>query len=140
MLYARTVLQKHIQWSVILQHKWNHHPCCFPTASYIISYILQCGYQRDHITSVSNSITGFQLQLFILPTCPYQMYLVVSKLPKQSFTMFIPLPPWVNFHARILSLFNIPMNSIPKTIFFSIHLQIVEVFMGKWKCAFFEDL
>jgi len=68
---------------------WKHHPCLFPTASYNISSVLQCGYQRAHSTLVSNSSTGFELQLFILPTWPYQMYLLVSKLPQQSFTMFI---------------------------------------------------
>jgi hypothetical protein len=77
---------------------WKHHPCPFPTASYISS-ILQCGYQRAHITLVSNSSTGFQLQVFFLPTCLYKMYLLAAKLPSQSFTTFIPLPSWVNFHA-----------------------------------------
>jgi hypothetical protein len=119
---------------------WKHHPCPFHITSHIISSILQCGHQGAHITLVSNSSTGFHLQLFILSTCPYQMYLLVSKFPPQSFTIFIPLPPWVNYSCQYAVTAEYTTEFYPQNNFFPIHLQIVELFMCKWKCAFLKDL
>ena len=110
---------------------WKHHPCPCPTASYIILSILQYGYQRSLFTLICNSSTHFSVETFhpsnmSIPNVStgFRITSTVLHNVHSSFTMS-------EFSCQYADTAQYTTEFYPQNNFFPIHLQIVEVFMGK---------
>jgi hypothetical protein len=142
MLCALTVLQKHLQWCLILQHTLKTSFLSLPywiihTITFNLYYM---SLPQGVLNLFSNSSIAFQLQLFIFPTCPIQMYLNGFKIAStvHYYVHFSLTVSEFSCQYAVTALYTTEFPVYPQTIFFSYSSTNCRSINGKMKMGLFQ--